>query len=192
MAWHGEPVASVPLGLPIRTDRLLLRAYAPDDVDATLDYYRDPEVSRYLLSKPFTLNDAREAVERRCGQSDPTQVGESLALVVEHEGRLVGDVTLKPVGERSSIGEIGWCFHPAYAGCGFATEAAAVLLALAFGNFGMHRVIAQMDARNTGSARLCERLGMRKEAHLRQDWWSKGEWTDTYVYAMLADDWTPR
>ena len=48
---------------------------------------------------------------------------------------------------------------------------------------------AQLDARNTASARLCERLGMTLEAHLRQDWWSKGEWTDTLVYGLLADEW---
>jgi aminoglycoside 6'-N-acetyltransferase len=29
---------------------------------------------------------------------------------------------------------------------------------------------------------------MQHEAHLRQDWWSKGEWTDTVVYGMLASD----
>jgi len=31
-----------------------------------------------------------------------------------------------------------------------------------------------------------------KEAHLRQDWWSKGEWTDTFVYAVLAAEGKPR
>jgi len=45
-----------------------------------------------------------------------------------------------------------------------------------------------MDARNVASARLCERLGLRQEAHLRQNWWSEGEWTDTLIYALLASD----
>lgn len=45
-----------------------------------------------------------------------------------------------------------------------------------------------MDARNGASAKLAERLGMVKEAHHRQDWFSKGEWTDTLIYAMLASD----
>ena len=38
------------------------------------------------------------------------------------------------------------------------------------------------------AAKLAERIGMKREAHLRQDWWSKGEWTDTLVFAMLASD----
>lgn len=179
-----------PPDLPLHTDRLLLRSYASEDVEPTLAYYGNPEVTRFLLIETFTLDDAREAVQKRRGRTHPTEVGESLALVVEHEGQLIGDLTLELVDERSSIGEIGWCFHPSYAGHGFATEAAAALLGLAFEHYGMHRVKAQMDARNTGSARLCERLGLTKEAHLREDWWSKGEWTDTFVYAMLAAEWT--
>ncbi len=90
------------------------------------------------------------------------------------------------------MGEIGWCFNPVYGGRGFATEAEAALLQLAFGHYNMHRVKAQMDARNNGSAGLCEQLGMTREAHLRQDWWSKGEWTDTFAYAALAAEYKAR
>jgi aminoglycoside 6'-N-acetyltransferase len=80
--------------------------------------------------------------------------------------------------------------HPAHTGQGFATEAVRAVLGLAFDYYGMHRVVAQLDARNVRSARLCERLGMVQEGHLRRDWWSKGEWTDTLVYGMLAEEWT--
>lgn len=111
---------------------------------------------------------------------------------MEHEGRLVGDLTLKLVGEQPSTGQIGWCFHPDYAGRGFATGAAAALLDLAFQHYEMRRVTAQMDARNTSSARLCERLGMTREAHFRQDWWSEGGWTDTFGYAVLTAEWKSR
>ena len=45
-----------------------------------------------------------------------------------------------------------------------------------------------MDSRNTASAKLARRIGMREEAHLRKDWWSKGEWTDTLIFGMLASD----
>ena len=32
---------------------------------------------------------------------------------------------------------------------------------------------------------------MRREAHKRRDYWSKGEWTDSFEYAVLADEWRP-
>ena len=62
------------------------------------------------------------------------------------------------------------------------------MLNVAFDHYGLHRVIAQMDARNTASAKLATRIGMHQEAHLRQDWWTKGEWSDTLIFGMLSSD----
>jgi len=59
----------------------------------------------------------------------------------------------------------------------------------AFAHYGMHRVIARVDGRNKASARLCERVGMTREAHLRRDEWAKGEWTDTLIYGLLTEEW---
>jgi hypothetical protein len=51
------------------------------------------------------------------------------------------------------------------------------------------RVVARIEARNTPSARLAERLGMRREAHLVQNEIFKGEWGDELVFAVLAREW---
>jgi len=45
-----------------------------------------------------------------------------------------------------------------------------------------------MDARNDTSARLATRVGMRQEARFRSDFWSKGEWTDTVIFAVLGSE----
>jgi RimJ/RimL family protein N-acetyltransferase len=52
--------------------------------------------------------------------------------------------------------------------------------------------VATLDARNARSAAVCERLGMRLECDKRADFWSKGEWTPTLEYALLADEWAGR
>ncbi|GAB3247258.1 GNAT family N-acetyltransferase [Arthrobacter pigmenti] len=177
------------IDLPLRTERLVLRPYQLNDVDATFAYYSHASVSRFLLSEPFTWEDACQAVEKRSQLVHPVMPGETLALVVEHDGQLVGDVMLELLAEQASIGEIGWVFNPSHGGRGLATEAVRALVGVAFERFGLHRVKAQLDARNTDSARLCERLGMIREAHLRQDWWSKGEWSDTLIYGLLTEEW---
>lgn len=174
--------------LPVTTDRLVLRAYRPDDVEALLAYYADAEVARYLLEEPWTPEDAQAQVAKRLLRTGIDEPGSALSLVVEHDGVLVGDVVLWTTGDTVSRGEIGWVFHPQYTGQGFATEAVRAVLGLAFDYYGMHRVVAQLDARNERSARLCERVGMTREGHLRKDWWSKGEWTDTLVYGVLASE----
>lgn len=177
------------LSYPVHTERLSLRPYRSTDVDASLAYYADPDVARYLLDEPWTREYAERQVTKRVGRTTIDAPGSALALVVEREGQVVGDLALWPPDATLSRGEIGWVFHPQAAGQGFATEAVRAVLDLAFGHFRMHRVAAQMDARNSASARLAERLGMTREAHLRRDWWSKGEWTDTFIYGLLAEEW---
>lgn len=176
--------------LPIRTERLLLRMHRPDDLEPLLAYYSDPDVARYIPWQPWSRTDAEEHLGRRVERSGLGGPDDVLSLVVEHEGRVVGDVVLWPADDTHERGEIGWAFHPAVAGQGFATEAARALVDIAFASYGMRRVFAQMDARNVTSARVCERLGMTREAHLREDIWAKGEWIDNVVYGLLASEWT--
>ena len=73
-----------------------------------------------------------------------------------------------------------------------ATEAVGSMVDLGFRALGVHRISAHLDARNTRSARLLERLGMRREARLAHNEWVKGEWTDDVIYAVLADEWAAR
>jgi len=179
--------------LPIRTERLVLRAVRPDDLDDMLTYYSDEDVARHLPFGPFDRTATESKVERLCANTHPTVAEDVLSLAIEHEGTAVGDLMLRlKAGEPPSVAEVGWVMNPAYGGRGLATEATRALLDLAFEHYGLHRVFAQLDPRNITSARLCERLGMTKEAHLRQDWFGKGEWTDTAIYGLLREEWSAR
>jgi aminoglycoside 6'-N-acetyltransferase len=60
-----------------------------------------------------------------------------------------------------------------------------------FGRRAKHRITASCDARNTASAAVLERLGMRREGHLRESTWAKGEWTDDLLYGLLHHEWQP-
>lgn len=63
------------------------------------------------------------------------------------------------------------------------------LAALAFEELGFHRVIARVEARNTASARVLARLGMRREAEMVENERVKGEWQSESSYAMLEREW---
>ena len=113
--------------------------------------------------------------------------GQALCLVAElaQPGELVGDCVLFWRSQQHQRGEIGYVFNPAYHGRGLATEAAGALLRLGFEGLNLHRIVARCDARNGASARVMERLGMRREAHLVQNEFFKGEWADELIYAIL-------
>lgn len=185
-----------PLTLPLTTDRLRLRPYQDSDAEALLPIYSRADVARYLLEDAWTAEVAETRVAERIPRTGFGTDSRALALVIEtgdgHDSiagsRIIGDIAIW-LGEGSDTkAEVGWVLDPAAGGHGFASEAAIAVLNVAFDHYGLHRVVAEMDARNTASARLAERIGMRQEAHLRQDMWSKGEWTDTLIFAMLAGD----
>lgn len=173
---------------PVSTERLVLRGYRADDVDDLLRYYSRREVCRFLFDDPWTIEHARKVVQRKVSRRSLSDG--YLALVVEYEGRVVGNVGAWLIEGTEHSAELGWVFSPEVAGKGLATEAVTALLDLVFATPSLHRVRAQMDARNDASARLARRVGMRREAHFREDMWVKGEWTDTVVFAVLVDEWS--
>jgi RimJ/RimL family protein N-acetyltransferase len=180
--------------LPIRTERLLLRLYTEDDLDYVYDIQSRPEVARYLYWGPRDRDEARESLRKKIASSAVKAEGDdlTLAVVLPETGHVIGDVLLVWVSSEHRQGEIGYVFHPGHGGHGYATEAAEVMLRLAFEGLGLHRVIGRLDGRNTASARVLERLGMRREAHLVENEMVKGEWTDELIYAMLEDEWRAR
>lgn len=171
---------------PIVTARLILRPIGPADFDDVHSYMSRPDVARWLPEPPYTLEKSRD---RHPGYSARTRFehdGELILLAIEHDTLVIGDLDLTVRSMSAGLVEIGWRLHPDHQGKGLATEAAAALLELAFDTIGARRAIASLDARNGASIAMCERLGMRLEAHHVGDRWFKGEWSDTLVYARLA------
>ena len=185
----------LPPPLPIRTERLVLRTVRPEDRAAIGRYCADPEVTRYLPFPALDEAGLTARMARLVAATAPRATGDFLALAVEHEGVLVGDLMLRFSAAHGpedppAIAELGWVFGPEHGGRGFATEAAQALVDLAFGHYPLHRLMAKLDPRNAASARLCERLGMRREAHTREDYPDReGGWSDTAVYGLLRREW---
>ena len=170
------------------TERLRLRLHETDDVAWLHKLYSQPDVARFLLDEPWTVEVTRDKLTERLSKTGLDGEAAALALVIEHEGIAIGDVALWLTDKEHRQGDIGWVLNPAHRGQGFASEAVRAVLALGFDHYHLHRITAQMDARNSGSAALTKRVGLRLEAHHVQNWFSKGEWTDTLVYARLASE----
>jgi RimJ/RimL family protein N-acetyltransferase len=188
--WQGGGVPLSPT-YPVPTARLDLSPLVPADVDDLLAYRGRADVCRYLPFDPNTREGLLHRMSGDLARRELTAEGQGLTLGVRvrETGRLVGDVVLFYRSEPHAGGEIGYVFHPDVAGRGYATEAAAAVLGLAFDGLRLNRVVARLDARNEPSARLAARLGMRQEAHFVRNELYRGEWTDELVFALLADEW---
>ncbi|SEG80832.1 Protein N-acetyltransferase, RimJ/RimL family [Actinacidiphila yanglinensis] len=177
--------------LPVATERLTLRRFTVDDLDDLHAYQALPEVARYLYRPPLTREQCAQALTRRADEGSWAADGDDLVLAVcpPGEERVLGEVVLKLASAEAGQAEIGWVFHPAHGGRGYATEAASAAAALAFAHLGVHRLFARLDVLNRSSVGVCERLGMRREAHLVENDRDGDRWGSEYVYAVLAREW---
>lgn len=177
--------------LPIGTERLILRRYLERDFDDLLKLQSNDQVARFAPYAPKTPEEVRASLAKRLAEGSMARDGDALtaAVLLRTTGQHLGETTLFMHDVQNRCGEIGFAFHPSVQGHGFATEAAVEMLRLGFEGFGMHRIIGRLDPRNTGSAKVLQRLGMRQEAHFVRSLSLKGEWVDDLVFAMLADEW---
>jgi RimJ/RimL family protein N-acetyltransferase len=176
---------------PLRTERLDLRPFEPTDLDAVHAIHSIPEVVRYVPWEPYDEAKSREQLARKMRRRALIDSGDSLSLAVVERatGRVAGDTAFIWHSEENRHAEIGYLFHPDFHGKGYATEAGRELLRFGFEDAGLHRITGRLDGRNAASARVLERLGMRREAHFVRNGQVKGEWTDEVIYAILADEW---
>lgn len=175
--------------LPLRTARLILRPFEDRDYDAYAAYHGRSDVYRFLYSFPPEADELRQQFER-AQQPDLSKDGATMTLAVERsqDGCVLGEVLLKVASTAALQGELGYIFDPAHAGAGYATEAAGEVLRAGFEDIGFHRIFARIDAQNHGSVKVAERLGLRREAHFRQNDRHDGRWGDEFVYALLAEE----
>jgi len=177
---------------PVRTGRLVLRPLADGDVAQIFAYRSQRDVAEWIGG----LSTDVDSLAERFGDGET-------AVIVEHEGRLIGDLMVKvqdayaqrevTAGAEATEAELGWVFDPAHHGRGLATEAIEALLGICFEHLRLRRVIAICFAANEPSWRLMERVGMRREAHHVKDSLHREHgWQDGYVYALLAEEWRAR
>jgi RimJ/RimL family protein N-acetyltransferase len=178
------------LAFPLLTERLLIRPLTPDDLDRHHALFADTDVVRYLYFGPFDRAAAQDHLERRSVVQLPSEGGWiNFGVEVQGYSVLIGELAMGFISAGHAHYEVGYVFDAAYEGHGYATEGAAMIVELAFAGLGAHRVSGRLDARNERSARVLERLGMRREAHFLENEFVKGEWTDELVYAVLEPEW---
>ncbi|GAA4529207.1 MULTISPECIES: GNAT family N-acetyltransferase [Nonomuraea] len=176
---------------PITTPRLTLRPFTPDDLDALHAYESRPDVTRYLYWHPRDRDATRTFLDKKTTRTALLDEGDAIDLAITHDGTLIGNCLLIWTSKAHRQGEIGYVLHPDHHGHGYATEAAREMLRLGFDGLHLHRITGRLDARNTASARVLEKLGMRREAHLIDNEHVKGEWSSELIYAMVDHEWTP-
>ena len=176
--------------MQLTTARLTLREFVAEDWKAVQAYQSDPLYTRYYAGEQPTEAEAREFVGRFVSQQqEHPRAKFQLAIVLPAEERLIGNCGLRVNEASLREGNIGYELDSRFWGQGYATEAAREMLRLGFEEHHLHRIWAGCVADNIGSARVLEKIGMRREGHFREKEFFKGRWWDSLVYAVLDREW---
>lgn len=186
---RGRTRAAPSIDLPLETPRLILRDFKKSDLKAVHAYSSLEEVARYLVWGPNTLAQSKEAIEGFLDdqRAQPREIFD-LAVTLKPKRELIGGAGLRVIDRDNLTGELGYTLHPDYWGYGLAVEASRALLEAGFNALGLQRIVALCDQRNKASARVMERLGMRREGVFRGSKNIHGYWRDEYLYAILAEE----
>ena len=181
--------------LHLETERLVIRDFVEEDWQDIVETRTQEEVARYEpcgTRPPGPSGKGSLSASGSSVRSPLDMVGKYTEFAVVLGNKAIGSVGVKRLSDVHQDAEVGWVFDARYWGQGYATEAARALMDWSFRTLELHRITAVCDARNVPSYRLMERLGMRREAHHVKSYFSKGEWTDDLVYAVLKDEWLRR
>jgi len=140
----------------LRTDRLELRRWREDDLDAYAAIVADREVGRHL-GGPQNRATAWRQIAIFMGHREMR--GWTSAPVVERAtGRLVGRAGLwRPEGWPGV--EMGWIFARDTWGLGYATEVGVAMRDYAFGELGIPHLVSLIAPDNTASIRVAVKIG---------------------------------
>jgi RimJ/RimL family protein N-acetyltransferase len=175
----------------MRVGGLLLREATEGDIEQLLSFRNDPGVNRFMIRTSVEPESFRqEWLAVATSQTDFSCVAEVDGHVVAMGFLEVVDGTGQPGMPNRTEGLIGYIVEPGWAGRGVASDLARGLLSAAFDHLGLRRVTATCNADNPASARVLEKVGMRRERHgIEDSWHAELGWVDSYQYATLAREW---
>jgi ribosomal-protein-alanine N-acetyltransferase len=184
-------VSSVPSfdQLTLHTQRLHLRPLRTTDASALFAIFSDPRVMRYWSTPPWPDIDAAHRLIALDTQAMADGTCVRLGIERNHDGLLIGQCTLFNLNAQCRRAEVGYGLAHAAWGHGYMGEALLALLDYGFTELGLNRIEADIDPANSASARSLERLGFRREGHLRERWIVDGLVSDSLLYGVLLSDW---
>jgi [ribosomal protein S5]-alanine N-acetyltransferase len=161
-----------------------LRAPKPGDVADRLALGRAPEVMRMFGVDSSVLPRLTEGAAKRWIDS---LAAHPHAWVVEHEGRLLGEIRLDDLDEHDRRARLAvGLYDPAKLGVGLGREAIRLVLKHAFENLGLHRVSLRVVDYNILAIRCYRACGFVEEGREREAASVAGEWRDDVIMGLLA------
>lgn len=173
----------------LHTDRLTLRRFTLDDVEAMYaNWAGDDQVTKYLSWPTHPDAEVTRAVLSTWVEQYAQDGFYNWAIVLN--GVLIGSISVVRCSEKDAWAEIGYVIGRAQWGQGLMTEALDAVLRFLFETVGLHRVMLRHDTENIASGRVMVKNGLAYEGTLRKHVHRKDDtWGDLAIYGILREEW---
>lgn len=173
---------------PLLTERLTLRSFTLEDATNVQRLAGDRDVASTLTNMPHPYEDGMaEKWMQTCSDKYENDEALNFAITRRTDKKLIGGIELRLDPENEN-GELGYWIGKPYWGCGYATEAARVVVAYGFKVLRLNRLHAKYFKRNAASGRVLEKIGMRYEICRRQHIRKWDNFEDLIGYGMLKSE----
>lgn len=168
-----------------------LRRHTPANLPTVLRWYADPEIARLTRysTRPMPTEEVERFFQSRLLSTESVAYG----IHVRPSARLVGLTTFSSLDPDNgsvlfhiTIGERDAWGH------GYGTEAARLMLWLAFERIGLHRVGLTVFSFNERAIRSYEKAGFRVEGRMREAIARDERHWDEIQMGILRDEWLAR
>jgi ribosomal-protein-alanine N-acetyltransferase len=163
----------------------LLRRVDVKDVNEIIALRSNPETMKYI-PRPLvkTIEDALEHIAMMDAKIENNE-GINWAITQKGNPKLIGVIghyRIKPEHYRA---EIGYMLLPEFSGKGIISEAVKEVVKYGFKGMQLHSIEAVIDPENNASAKVLEKNGFVKEAHLKENEFFEGRFLDSVIYSLL-------
>lgn len=169
----------------LETERLQLRRVAKEDVNEIFELRSNEQTMKYI---PRPLAKTKEDALGHIAMIDEkieNNEGINWAITLKNSPKLIGIIghyRIKPEHYRA---EMGYMLLPEYHGKGIITEAIKEVIKYGFEIMKLHSIEAIIDPENFASAKVLQKNGFVKEAHLKENEFYEGRFLDTVIYSIL-------
>ena len=170
----------------IETDRLIIREFNEGDLKSIHEYASKPEVTMYLPFGPNNEMDTQLFLKKVIDyQIQNPRCDYEFAVILKQNDSLIGGCGIHVTNIKNKEGSIGYCYDKKFWRNGYASEAADAIINFGFQKLNLHRIFATCCPDNIGSAKVMEKIGMKKEGCLREHKLQRGKWRDSFIYSIL-------
>ena len=176
----------------IDTHRLVLRPFRPEDAeDMFTGWASDPEVTRFLTWPTHSSADVTRKILADWISRYPDGGFFNWAIEWKETGRVIGNIAVVKLNEKTEAADMGYCMSRAYWGRGIMPEALRAVMGYLFDTVGLNRIAACHAVDNPKSGRVMAKAGMKQEALMRGAGKNNQGICDEVWYAALRSDRTP-